>query len=82
VVVKSALALVVATLVGDLSAYELETHAAISKVASNASVLASPEVLSRLGLRPLSINDRQQTFTNSKRERQTLSGLIEFGARW
>ena len=81
--VHCALVLVAATLlVGDLAAYEIETHAAISKAASDASVLAAPVILSRLGLRPLNITDRRQKFINSRREEQTISALIQFGARW
>ena len=82
IVVQCALALVTASLVGDLNAYELETHAAISRAASNASVLATPGTLASLGLRPLGINDRQQTFANSRREPQSILALIQFGARW
>jgi hypothetical protein len=70
------------TRIGDLNAYELETHAAISRAAANASVLGSTAILSSLGLRPLTIDNTQQTFFNSRRERRSISALIQFGARW
>ncbi|HKT80213.1 MAG TPA: hypothetical protein VJP86_08325 [Vicinamibacterales bacterium] len=65
-----------------MNAYEIETHAAISRAAANASILGAPGFLSSLGLRPLTIDGTQQTFINSLRERRSISALIQFGARW
>jgi hypothetical protein len=54
-------------LVSAVSAYEVETHEAISKSAAGQSVLAAPSKLQEMGLRPLQIDDPQQAFQNQSR---------------
>jgi hypothetical protein len=70
-------------LVSAVSAYEVQTHEAISKAAVEGSVLKMPNTLEQLGLRPLQIDDPRQTFPKSTPGGQmTIEDLIQFGARW
>jgi len=48
----------------------------------DSSELHLPTTLIRLGLRPLPLDDRRQTFLTSQGEAKAISELIEFGARW
>lgn len=75
-------AFVVAVIPTETGAYEVETHAAVSAVAVNESALNLPEVVSRLGLRALALDDRRQTFLTSRRDARTIRDLIQFGSRW
>ena len=74
--------LVVTLATCNIEAYELETHALISTAAMDSSELHLPTTLIRLGLRPLPLDDRRQTFLTSQGEAKAISELIEFGARW
>jgi hypothetical protein len=66
-------------------AYEVGTHREISDAAVDKSVLAEPENLSRLGLRPLGPDDRRQEFPggiDGLTSQLTIRRLFRFGAGW
>jgi hypothetical protein len=54
----------------------------MSKYAADASHLNSSAALTRLGLRPYSLEDSRQRFPSSKRSLETIGALFRFGARW
>lgn len=62
-------------------AYEIETHAEMSKRAAQSSVLTNAELLRSLGLN-YPIDSEQQKFPNSKNQSQTIIDVIQDGARF
>lgn len=79
---RSALASCLFLFCGTALGYEPATHSVMSAKALDASILGSLAVLERFGLRPLSLSDPRQTFSNSEGKKQTIANLVRFGSAW
>jgi len=70
-----------ACFINGAQAYEIDTHAALSKSAAEKSVLANADLLRALGLAH-PITSEEQKFPNSKNQSQTILDIIQDGARF
>lgn len=70
-----------ACFINGAQAYEIDTHAALSKSAAEKSVLANADLLRALGLAH-PITSEEQKFPNSKNQNQTILDIIQDGSRF